>query len=120
MKLWPSFTHPIHLAGGLTIWAAWFTAVYGGLSLACFVPEDPATVPPGSWINIMLIVFTLATTALLVWLAVRCWRASPARASGEGQKQNLFTLRVSAALYLCAAVATLAVGLPIIVLSPCI
>ncbi len=36
-----NFTHPIHLAVGLTLWSVWFVAVYSGLSVACAVTPPP-------------------------------------------------------------------------------
>jgi hypothetical protein len=30
-----SITHPLQLVPGLIIWALWFIAIYGGLSVAC-------------------------------------------------------------------------------------
>lgn len=115
MKL--AFTHPLHLVIGFIIWSLWFIGVYGGVSLACMASATPETLTATSWINIVLMIFTLLTVAVLLILAYKCWREPVPEGA---KKQHHFTLRLSAALYLSAAISTLAVGLPILALPPCL
>lgn len=107
-------THPLQLVGGLTIWSLWFVLMYAGLSVSCASAPPPVVADAFTWINGLLLVMTLVTLAILLAAAWRCWRVS-------GQTGNpLFVARVAAALYLVAAVATVAVGMPIWVLPPCV
>lgn len=107
-------THPLQLVMGLIIWSVWFVVIYGGMSVGCAVAEPDAAQGPWTWINAMVLLLTFATTALLTVLAYRCWQlpANPAH--------NRFIARVAATVYLFAAASTLAVGLPAIVLPPCV
>lgn len=104
----------MQLALGLVIWSLWFVLVYSVLSIGCafFVPETTSRLLNG--LNVLLLLLTLITTVLLGLLALWCWRAI----TPPGDKR--FIARVSAGLYLAAAVATLAVGLPVLVLPPCL
>lgn len=109
------FTHPLHLVTGLAIWALWFASVYGGLSLGCMISQTPETLMAGSWINIVLIAVTLLVAVLLFMLAIKCWGG----ATSNIAKLPKFIRRVSGALYLAAAIAVMAIGLPMLVLPPC-
>jgi hypothetical protein len=110
--------HPMHLVLGLVLWSVWFVAMYGGLSVACVVAPPAEAAGALTWINGVLLLLTLFTTALLLYAAWRCWQA--AGAADVDEKQARFVARVSAAVYLASAGAVLAVGLPVIVLPPCI
>lgn len=113
-------SHPAHLSIGLTVWCLWFVAVYGGLSVACaLAAPDPGqgAVNP---INLGLGLLTLLTTAGLGYLAFTCWQLAPAAEGDSPERQGRFFARLSAALYFLAGGATLAVGLPILALPPCI
>jgi hypothetical protein len=113
----PAFTHPLHLMMGFILWSLWFVCVYAGLSLACILLPASHSLGTFSWVNILLLIFTLLITACLLMLALRCWRAPVSE--GERRKLHLFITKVSAAVYLSAAIATITIGLPIVVLSPC-
>src|SRR5690606_27359226 len=114
----PRFSHPVHLVLGLFLWALWFVLAYGGLSVVCaFAPPEPQ-LGAATWINALLLVLALASCSLLLLLALRCWRAS--RAAVGRQQQARFVSQVSAAAYFAAALATLAGGLPTLVLPPCV
>lgn len=111
-----AFTHPLHLVTGLAIWALWFVGVYGGLSLGCMISQMPQVLEAGSWINMTLLAFTLLVVVLLFTLAIKCWRG----ASPGMPKLPKFIRRVAGALYVAAAIAVMAVGLPMLVLPPCL
>ena len=107
-------THPLQLALGLIIWSVWFVLIYSVLSIGCaFAPPDNS-LSPLNWLNALLLVLTLLTTVLLGLFAWRCWRAPTPL--GEHQ----FIARVAAGIYLVGAVSTLAIGLPVLVLPPCL
>lgn len=108
--------HPLQLALGLIVWSVWFVVLYGGLSVACAVVPPAATLGVITWVNGLLLLLTLATTALLAYWARVCWRA----AAGEITRQQRFVGRIAAGVHLIAAGSTLAVGLPVIALPPCV
>lgn len=106
--------HPMQLMWGLTIWAIWFVAVYGGLSVAC-AATDWQRESPLSLNNALLLLVTIPVVLLLIWLMKRCWRA---RQPAPGYRR--FIAAVSAALYAASALATIAVAVPILLLPPCV
>ena len=115
----PAPAHASHLVLGLVVWSLWFVALYGGLSVGCAVSPPPASAGALTWLNGTLLLLTLLVTALLLVQARRCLVAvAPSGKSGTGLAR--FLLAVSAALYLASAAATLAVGLPVIMLPPCV
>lgn len=113
----PAATHPVHLVLGLVVWSLWFVAIYGGLSVGCAVAPPDATAGSLTWINGVLLVFTLATTALLLYWSFNCWRS---RAAVQGDRSRRFIAGVGAAVHLVSAVAVLFIGLPAVVLPPCV
>lgn len=106
--------HPLHLALGLGAWALWFTAAYGGVSVLCSM--DPG-VPrlPGAW-SLALGLACVGTAAALGVLA----RASARAVRHAPDAPTRFIARLAAGLDLLAAVATLAGGLPLLWLPPCV
>lgn len=119
---WLAPSHPAQLAIGFVIWSFWFVAIYGGLSVACqLVPPEPEQ-GPYNGLNGSLLVLTLLVTALLLFLAWRSGRYCLAgrKASKEAAGFEGFIGYVGTVLHLVAAIATLAVGLPVLVMPPCI
>jgi peptidoglycan/LPS O-acetylase OafA/YrhL len=107
-------THPLQLALGLIIWSGWFVLIYAALSIGCAFALPDNSLSPVNWLNALLLVLTLLATALLGYLAWRCWRAPIQRGDRH------FIARVAAGVYLASAVSTLAIGLPVVVLPPCL
>jgi hypothetical protein len=114
----PPAVHPVHLVLGLIVWSAWFVAMYGGLSVACAVAPPGASAGALTWINGVLLLLTVVTAAALLYAAWWCWRALQP-AAGDARVAH-FIAGVSAALYLASSVAVVAVGMPTIVLPPCV
>lgn len=114
-------SHPVHLVLGLSGWAVWLSVVYGGLSVACAVaPPDPAQ-GPWNWVNGALLGFTVATVvvlALAAWSSVQAVRRLPADARPGARERFLAT--GAAALYATAAACTAAVGVPLLLMAPCL
>ncbi|MCL4184060.1 MAG: hypothetical protein KJ011_11490 [Burkholderiaceae bacterium] len=112
--------HPLQLVLGLSVWAVWFVVVYGGTSVACALA--PPLAGPGAWnlVNGILLLFTLATLALLLRLAWRCRGASRNASSMPPNDARRFIAGLGAALYATAAVSTAFVALPLLVLPPCL
>lgn len=113
--------HPIHLVLGFSAWALWFTVLYGALSVACAVAPPAAGAGPWTGLNAALLLFTAATAAALTaaaWAArgaARRLQAVPAAAGREA-----FLATGAAALYLAAAICTVVVGVPLLLLPPCL
>lgn len=114
----PKATHPVHLVLGLVVWSVYFVAMYGALSVACAVAPPPEAAGALTWINGVLLLLTVLTATALLYGAWRCWRA--ARAAPNDARRSTFIPGVSAALYLSASVAVLAIGMPAIALPPCL
>jgi hypothetical protein len=113
-------SHPLHLVLGLTVWFAWFCLVYGGLSVACAVAPPAPEAGPLNGVNAGLLLLTVLTAVLLAWAARRCWRDAQRFPAGSPPGRKRFVAGVSAALYVLAAVSTLVVGLPLLLLPPCL
>ncbi len=111
--------HPAHLVLGLVVWAVWFVAMYGGLSVACAVAPPPVADGALTWVNGLLLLLTAFTAAALLYAAWRCWLASRAEDDVSGVARSRFIPVVSATVHLSAAMAVLAIGVPAIVLPPC-
>lgn len=108
-------THPLQLVLGLVLWSLWFVVIYGGLSVACAVappvPEQGAL----TGINIGLGLLTLATTSLLLEWSRNCYREA-----SRHQSHRRFIALSAAGLHLFAAAGVVFVGLPVVVLPPCL
>lgn len=101
--------HPLHLVIGLTIWSAFFIAAYGGLSVYCSSARGTDASGLTNPLNLGLLVLTAATSMLLGVLATWCWRSA-----------KKFPGKVSAGVYIASVIATVAVGIPVIFLPPCL
>lgn len=110
--------HPIHLFLGLAIWAACFVALYGGLSVGCAIAPPDADKLSSTWINGAILAVALLVGGCLLWYAYRCWQAS-ARLQKESRLKR-FISRTAAMVYLVSAFASLALGVPGLVLPPCV
>ena len=99
--------HPIHLIVGLTLWSLWFIGIYSGVSVYC-AHEDAASAVGGKSVKLALWLATGVTGLILTLLAIVCWKR------GAG-----FPARVSAGLYIAAAIATIAVAIPVSGLPLC-
>jgi hypothetical protein len=112
--------HAWHLVLGLAAWFVWFGATYGGLAVACAVLPPPAGAGPLTGLNAAVLLLAAATTAafaLGAWVSARRARGLP---PGDGHPRDRFIARAAAALYITAAVSTLVVALPALLLPPCV
>lgn len=109
--------HPVQFVLGLAIWSLWFVVMYAALSVGCeFFP--PATERVFNPLTAGLLIFTLLIMLLFTALALRSWRYR--RYAKTLSQTQRFIVRVGLALYLLAALATLAGAAPALVLSPCV
>jgi len=113
-------SHSLQLLLGLVVWALWFVAVYGGLSVACSVLPAPAERGPFGWVNGVLLALTVATAAFLAGAAFACGRAASRIDPSTEHGVRQFIARAATALYAIAAFSTLFVGLPLLVIWPCV
>lgn len=122
---WLKASHPMQLVLGLCVWSVWFVALYGGMSVACALAPPAQEVGAVNWLNGSLALLTLATAAVLGYAAFRCWRSAAVSAPTEldkhaPQRPTRFITRIAAGLHCFSAAATLAVGLPLLLLPPCV
>ncbi|KKO49191.1 hypothetical protein VT06_08075 [Arsukibacterium sp. MJ3] len=129
---WFAPGHPAQLVIGFTIWSIWFIAMYAGLSVACQLAPPAEQQGALTWLNGALFGLTLLVVTLLLWLARRSGRYCISLAAQANDNQGNSKLNANAKggvrrfigfgstmLYLIAAAATLAGGLPMLVFTPC-
>jgi hypothetical protein len=120
-RLLPPLGHPLHLVLGFTVWAVWFTILYGGQSVGCAVDAPDVARGAWTWINGSLLLLTLATAVLLGLASWSTLRAGPETSDEEERASGRRFMGFAAGvLYGMAAFSTLAVGVPLLVLSPCV
>ena len=107
-------THPMQLAFGFIIWSLWFVLMYSVLSIGCALSAPDISLGALNWLNALLLMLCGITTTLLVFLAWWCWRAP----LPQGGKK--FIARLGAGIYMASALSTLVIGLPVLVLPPCL
>lgn len=112
------WTHPAHMVSGLVIWALWFVLMYAFLSVSCAVAPPAEALGRITWINGILLVMTVLTILLLAAASVHCWRLR--RSMTEASDHRRFSVAVATSVYALSSVATLVVGLPVLVWPPCV
>lgn len=110
--------HPVHLVLGLTVWGVGFVFLYGGLSVGCAIAPPAGQSGAMNWLNAVMACVTAVLFAWLALQALHCWRS--ARRAPADASRTRFVSFVSAGLYVVSAVSTLVIGLPVIVLPPCL
>ena len=112
---------------GLLVWSAAFVALYGGLSVGCAVGAGGGTLWEADRLAIVLAAVWIAHLLLVVlpgavgrrrWVESRSASGSSSGAADHNRATG-FLWRLMRMLLLVAAVATLWIGLPILVLPPC-
>ena len=111
-----SVYNPIHIITGLSIWAVWFIALYGGQGVGCSVAPPLLEDGPWTWLNLALAALSLLTTILLLALTRLFQRASQHPGCSDRER---FVASVSAGGNLIAAIAVVFIALPIMALPPC-
>ncbi|MFY3386530.1 hypothetical protein ACOQFS_20565 [Paracidovorax sp. MALMAid1276] len=111
----------MQLATGLTLWFVWLCLVYGGAAVACAVVPPPAQVGPWNGVNATLLGLSALFAAGFAWAALRQARAARRlQGCAPAQRRQRFFASAAAALHGVAAVSTVVVALPLLVLSPCV
>ena len=106
---------PWHLVAGFVIWALWFVFTYGGVAVACQLAKPAAEAGPFNWINLS---FLIPTFLIVIYLGICAFKSWHVAANAENESR--FLLRVAATSYLASAISTLAVGIPLLAMAPCI
>ena len=107
---------------GLLIWSVAFVLLYGGLSLGCAAGAGQGTLWEADRLAIVLAAVWIAHLVLVALPGAtgrRRWVGSSAGATADHDRATAFLWRLMRLLLLVGAVATLWVGLPILVLPPC-
>jgi hypothetical protein len=108
----------VFMALGFAIWTLAFSLLYAVQATGCELGWHRQSVGPLSLLRGLLIILWVAHMAALAWLFLFCQRALatvPARATS-----NVFLWRASAALTVTAMVATVWIGLALLVPSMCV
>ncbi len=119
---WLSQPHPLHLVLGFALWLAWFALLYAAQGVGCAVAPPPAQQGAFTSINVLLGVGTLAFLAGFAVAAAIAARAARRQGGDEAEDAPLarFVAPAAALLYGACAVSTLVVGLPLLVVPPCV
>lgn len=119
-----TYRHLPGMVSGLVVWAVWFVAVYGLAGLGCERGWNEHGVPGGNLLSAALLGTTVVALTIIGWCARRGysgWRSGrERRAHGQEARHRVrFMGFVMFALSLVAAVATVMVAIPILMLDPC-
>lgn len=109
----------------LLVWAVYFVAAYVFLSIGCASGLSRVRVLGVDAVQLTLLLMTLVALALIAWIAVasvRAGRRTRPRVSAEPRvaERRRFMSRTAVLLAGLAFVATLWMGVSILVLAPCV
>lgn len=117
---------PLHLVFGFGGWLAWFGTVYGSLALGC-AAAAAAKAEFDHGLHLGLLAFTALVALALGGAAVVFWRHArrlrqrmPAHWQSERPPPKVFLAVLTCLCYASAALATLAVGAPLLLYTPCV
>jgi len=124
MMALPRYWRWIGVISGMIIWAVWFVTVYALGSIGCAQGWNRIDVAGGNLLSLILLLSTGLALALICWSAVRGyqgWRhGTHGMVAGQEARQRItfmgLTMLVVSSL---AAVGTLMIGIPILMLEPC-
>jgi hypothetical protein len=120
----PSYRRLVGVISGMIIWAIWFVVVYSLTGIGCDAGWHRRSAPGGNLLSLVMLLSTALALALIAWTAWRGylgWRRSSSAAvvgRDNTQRQGFMGL-VMMVLSILAAVGTLLVGIPILMLEPC-
>lgn len=108
--------HALHLVLGAIIWSGWFVLMYISLSVVCSLMPPATSQGAMTWINGKLLLLTLLVFLWLLVFGYHSWQNATTSISANQR----FIGQVSAGVYLLFAVAVLMIGMPVIILPPCV
>lgn len=109
-------SHPLQLVAGFIMWAIWFGLMYGFLSIQCI---EQSNLQRFSWINALLLLFTIITTAILSFLAFTMARTLLITEKKD-KPTRYFILWMGCCVYIVAAFTTLFTGSMALFFPPCL
>lgn len=109
---------------GPIVWAVWFVVVYALTGIGCDAAWNERAVPGGNLLSLTMLASTVLALALIGWCARRGYvgwrRGREETAAGlEAQQRLRFLGLVMLVLAVLAAIGTVLVALPILMLDPC-
>jgi len=120
----PSHRSLMGVISGMIVWAVWFAAIYALQGLGCEAGWHQRAVPGGNLLSLSMLASAVLALALIggcAWRGYAGWRAEPPAGAGgvEAPQRLRFMGLVMFVLAVLAAVGTLLVALPILMLDPC-
>jgi len=116
------FRRVVLMSSGLIIWAAQFTVIYGFNALACARALATASVMGFGLVPVVVVALTaaaLASTAAILYLAVRAGKGRDPRREAEGDRDAGFLRYMTVAVGLLSLLAIAWNGVPALLVSPC-
>jgi len=119
-----SHRHWPGVISGMIIWAIWFVVVYALTGVGCEAGWETRKVPGGNLLSAMMLLTTVLALALIALAALsgyRGWQAGrlAVRPAADRRQRERFMGLIMLVLSLLAAVGTVMVAIPILMLSPC-
>lgn len=105
----------LHALYGLGVWAICFVVLYAGVSIGCGTSLPGHSIGPVNGLTAVLVGLWLLHSGVSASLVMRAIRAIRA-----GHPSQYFMQRLTLFLHSTAFVATVAVGLPVLLLEPCV
>lgn len=110
----------LQLISGLGVWASCFVLLYAGLSLGCASSLAGKQIGGVSALSAILTAIWVIHLAVLVVMLWRAWRGRHAPAQdGQAVSTARFCGRLTWVLHGVALVATVVIGLPVLMLQAC-
>lgn len=107
---------------GMVVWAAYFLVVYVAQAIGCDLGWGRVPVAGTNALTVTLAAVTLLSLALIAWTAWIGWTGVRAarRTESEADYRRRFLALTMLAVSVLAFIATAMVGLPILMLHPCL
>lgn len=120
----PNHRSLLGVISGMIVWALWFVTVYALGGLGCDEGWNHVAVPGGNALSLAMLLATALALLLIAGCALRGYqgwrRGAEARVPGlEAQQRMTFMGLMMLVLSVIAAVGTVMVAIPILMLEPC-
>jgi hypothetical protein len=120
----PNHRRLLGVISGMIVWAIWFVIVYSLVGVGCDEGWNTIDVPGGNALSLAMLLSTAVALLLIWWSAVRGYqgwrRGVEERVPGqEAQQRMRFMGLTMLVLSVMAAIGTVMVAIPILMLEPC-
>lgn len=120
----PSHRRLVGVISGMIVWALWFVAVYSLTGIGCAAGWNTQAMPGGNLLSLTMLIATAVALVLIAWCARRGyvgWRSGDEMqgVGAEARQRMCFMGLVMLVLSLVAAIGTVLVAIPIVMLDPC-